>query len=133
MTVVQPAGWPRPRGYSSGVDARGRLVFVAGQVGWNPLTERIESEDFVHQARQALCNVVAVLGAADAAPVDVVRFTWYITDRDEYVAARGAVGEAYRQVMGRHYPAMSVVIVAALIEPGAKIEIEATAVVPDSA
>jgi enamine deaminase RidA (YjgF/YER057c/UK114 family) len=128
---VQPDGWPAPRGYSNGVTARGRVLAVAGQVGWDPLTGEFESDDFVQQAAQALRNVAAVLHAAGAEPRHVVRLTWYITSRDAYMAAQGELGGAYREVFGRHYPAMSAVIVAGLIEPRALVEIEATAVIPD--
>ncbi|HTR76523.1 MAG TPA: RidA family protein [Gemmatimonadaceae bacterium] len=133
MTSVHPPGWPRPRGYANGTMARGRVVCVAGQVGWNPTTERIETDDLAAQAGQALRNVIAVLGAAGATPADVVRLTWYVTDGAEYIASRVRLGEAYRAAMGAHYPAMSVVVVAGLIEPRAKVEIEATAVVSDRA
>jgi enamine deaminase RidA (YjgF/YER057c/UK114 family) len=130
MRTLQPAGWKAPKGYANGIEARGRLVFVAGQVGWDA-QERIVGDDFVAQARQALANVVAVLREAGAGPEHLVRMTWYVTDRREYLASRGALGAAYREVIGRSYPAMSAVEVAGLIEEGAKVEIEATAVVPD--
>ena len=128
MIIIQPDGWPRPRGYANGVSAEG-VIAVAGQVGWDPLTERLVSNDFAAQAEQALRNVAAVLGAAGATPATVVRLTWYITDREAYLAAAEPIGAAYREVFGKHFPAMSVVVVAGLIEPGAKVEIEATAVV----
>jgi len=128
--VIQPAGWPAPRGYSNGISAIGRIVSVAGQIGWNPRSCAIESSDFASQAAQALRNVVAVLTAASARPEHLVRMTWFITDRAAYMAARGDIGEAYREIIGRHFPAMSVVVVHGLIEPDADIEIEATAVVP---
>lgn len=128
--VLQPDGWPRPAGYANGIAARGRLVFVAGQIGWNPETCRFETDDFVAQTLQALHNVAAVLRAAGAESHHVVRLTWFITDRAAYLAAQREIGRVYRQVMGRHYPAMSVVVVAGLIEERAKVEIEATAVVP---
>ena len=127
--VIQPDGWPRPKGYANGMSAEGRVIAVAGQVGWDPLTGRMVSDDFAAQTAQALRNVAAVLAAAGAGPAHVVRLTWYITDRDAYLAAAAPIGTAYREVFGRHYPAMSVVVVAALIEAGAKVEIEATAVV----
>jgi enamine deaminase RidA (YjgF/YER057c/UK114 family) len=130
MDVLQPPGWPRPRGYSNGVAARGRLVFVAGQVGWNA-QERLESGDLVGQARQALRNVVAVLAQAGAGPEHVCRMTWYLADRDEYLARLADLGAAYRQVMGKTFPAMTAVQVAGFVEPGARVEIEATAVVPE--
>ncbi|MEO7043463.1 MAG: RidA family protein [Gemmatimonadaceae bacterium] len=128
--VIQPEGWLAPRGYSNGISAVGRIISVAGQIGWNPETCAIESSDFGSQAAQALRNVVAVLAAAGAQPEHLVRMTWFITDRAAYMAARGDIGEAYRQIVGRHYPAMSVVIVHGLIESDADVEIEATAVVP---
>jgi enamine deaminase RidA (YjgF/YER057c/UK114 family) len=130
VEILQPEGWPRPSGYANGVAASGRIVTVAGQVGWNPATGALASDDFAAQARQALANVRAVLRAAGAEPRHVVRLTWYITDRDAYLAARQALGAAYREVFGTHYPAMSVVVVAGLLEPRAQVEIEATAVVP---
>lgn len=126
--ILQPPGWARARGYANGVAAEGRLVFVAGQIGWDA-QQRFASDDFAHQARQALANVIAVLACAGAKPENVVRMTWYVTSRDEYNAALAEVGAAYRELMGRHFPAMSVVVVAALLEPRAKVEIEATAVV----
>jgi enamine deaminase RidA (YjgF/YER057c/UK114 family) len=132
MTIIQPTGWNRPRGYSNGVAARGRHIFVAGQIGWDQ-RERIVSDDIAEQAAQALRNVVAVLAAGGAAPHHVVRMTWYVTDKREYVAAESAIGDAYREIMGASYPAMTLVQVAALLNDRAKIEIEATAVVPDDA
>ena len=129
MRTLQPPGWAAPRGYANGVAARGELVFVAGQVGWNA-DQRFETDDFVAQAEQALRNVVAVLREAGAAPSHVVRMTWYVTDRAEYLASLRALGAAYRAVMGAHYPAMTAVEVSALVEDGARVEIEATAVVP---
>lgn len=130
--TLLPAGWPRPRGYSNGIEARGRLVFVAGTIGWDE-SERLVGADLVSQARQALRNIVAILAEAGAGPEHVVRMTWYVTSRAEYRAAGRALGEAYREVMGRHYPVMSAVEVSALMEEGAVVEIEATAVVPDPA
>jgi enamine deaminase RidA (YjgF/YER057c/UK114 family) len=128
VRALQPPGWPRPRGYAHGIEARGRLVFVAGQIGWDAAGE-FPDADLAGQVRRALENVVAVLGEAGAGPEHVARMTWYVTDRDEYVASLEGVGAAYREVMGRHYPAMSVVVVAGLVEGEAKVEIEATAVV----
>jgi enamine deaminase RidA (YjgF/YER057c/UK114 family) len=130
MRTLQPPHWSAPRGYANGVEARGRLVFVAGQIGWNA-AQTFESDDFIAQATQALANVVAVLREAGAAPEHVVRLTWYVVDRREYVASLPALGRAYRDVMGRHYPAMTAVQVAGLIEARARVEIEATAVVPE--
>jgi enamine deaminase RidA (YjgF/YER057c/UK114 family) len=129
METLQPPGWPRPRGYANGIAAEGRLVFVAGQIGWDE-TGAFPAADLAGQVRQALRNVVAVLAEAGAGPEHIARMTWYVTDRDAYVADPAALGEAYREVIGRHFPAMSVVQVAALVEPQAKVEIEATAVVP---
>jgi enamine deaminase RidA (YjgF/YER057c/UK114 family) len=131
LTVVQPDGWAAPKGYANAVMGRGRLVFVAGQVGWDPLTGAFAGDDIAAQAAQALANVVTVLRAAGAAPHHVVRLTWYVTGRAEYLAARPAIGAAYRAVMGRHYPAMSLLVVQSLLEERAKIEIEATALIPD--
>ena len=131
--LVQPDGWPPPRGYANGVvvPAAGRLVYVAGQIGWDPVTETFESDELVAQARRALRNVAEVLRAAGAEPHHVTRLTWYVTDRAEYLAGRRAIGAAYREVMGPHYPAMALLIVSGLLEERAKVEIEATAVVPD--
>jgi enamine deaminase RidA (YjgF/YER057c/UK114 family) len=127
--TIEVPGWKRPSGYSSGVAARGELVFVAGQVGWDP-EERLVSPDFVPQLARALENVKAVLAAAGAAPEHLVRVTIYVTDAREYLAARREVGAAWRRVLGKVYPAMTLVQVAALLEEGAKVEVEATAVVP---
>jgi len=129
--VLQPEGWPRPRGYSNGVSARGRQIHVAGQIGWDA-SGRLVSHSLVAQARQALLNIIAVLACDGAAPEHIVRLTWYVTDRDAYLGSAKALGEAYREVIGRHYPAMSAVQVLALMEPGALVEIEATALVPDA-
>lgn len=127
--MIEPAGWARPRGYSNLVAATGRLLFLAGQIGWNERQE-FTADDLVGQARQALQNVVTLLDAAGARPEHLVRLTWFITDRSAYLTAGPALGAAYREVMGRHFPAMSAVQVAALIEARALVEIEATAVVP---
>lgn len=129
--IVQPAGWPVPRGYADGVAARGRHLFLAGQVGWDPLTGAFAGDDLASQAAQALANVAAILQAAGAEPRHLTRLTWYVTDRAEYLAAREAIGAAYRAILGRHYPAMSLLIVHSLLEERAKVEIEATAVIPD--
>lgn len=129
--LVEPEGWAAPIGYAHGVLARGRVLAVSGQIGWDPATQRLVSDDFAVQAGQALRNVAAVLAAAGATPAHTVRLTWYVVDRERYLASRAALGASYRAVFGRHYPAMSVVVVAGLVEPGAWIEIEATAVVPD--
>lgn len=130
MRMLQPPDWAPPKGYANGVMARGTLVFVGGQVGWNG-QQQFASDDFVAQARQALDNVVAVLREAGARPEHIVRMTWYVTDRGEYLGNLRALGEAYREVIGGHYPAMTAVEVSALIEKRARVEIEATAVVPD--
>jgi enamine deaminase RidA (YjgF/YER057c/UK114 family) len=132
MQILQPPTWIKPRGYSNGVAATGRIVFVAGQVGWNAKGE-FEANDFVGQARQALANIVAVVAEAGGRPEDIARLTWYVTDKDEYLASSKALGRAYREVIGDHYPAMTAVQVAALVEDGAKVEIEAIAVVPETA
>jgi enamine deaminase RidA (YjgF/YER057c/UK114 family) len=128
--ILQPPGWPRPRGYSNGVSASGRMVFVAGQVGWGP-EERVASDDLVAQVRQALRNVVAILAEGGAAPEHLVRMTWYLADRHEYNARAAEIGSAYREVVGRSYPAMTAVQVAGFVEERVKVEIEATAVVPE--
>jgi enamine deaminase RidA (YjgF/YER057c/UK114 family) len=128
--VVNPPGWKLPRGYAHGVSAAGRVIVTAGQIGWNPMTGEFESDDFTVQTAQALRNVVAVLNAASARPEHLVRLTWFVTDREAYVASRTAIGETYKDIIGRHYPAMSVIVVSALLESRAKVEIEATAVVP---
>jgi enamine deaminase RidA (YjgF/YER057c/UK114 family) len=130
MDILQPPGWVRPKGYSNGVVARGRQVYVSGMIGWDAEC-RFQTDDFVEQARQALENVVAVLREAGAGPEHIVRMTWYVLDRQEYLQAGAALGAAYRDVIGRNYPAMSAVQVAALMEERARIEIEVTAVVPD--
>ena len=130
MRVLQPDGWDSPRGYANGVVASGRMVVLSGQIGWNPATSAFETDDFAGQAAQALANVAALLGAAGATPAHLVRLTWFITDRAAYLAARQEIGRAYRALFGKHYPAMSVVVVQGLIEERALIEIEATAVIP---
>jgi enamine deaminase RidA (YjgF/YER057c/UK114 family) len=127
--ILQPKGWSPPQGYANGIAAHGRQVFIAGQIGWNARAELV-SEDFVAQVEQALANVVAVLAEAGGAPQHLVRLTWYITDKPAYVARRREIGSAYRRVIGRHFPAMTLVVVAGLLEEGAKVEIEATAVIP---
>ena len=130
MTVLQPDGWAKPRGYSNGIAARGAVVSIAGQIGWNAACE-FESDDFAAQARQALANIVAVLAEAGGRPEHIVRMTWYVVDKREYVAAYPAIGAAYRELIGKHFPAMTAVQVVALIEDRARVEIEATAVIPD--
>lgn len=127
--LLQPAGWAPPRGYANGVAARGTLVSVAGQIGWNGQCQ-FESDDFVAQVRQALANVVAVLAEADAKPEHIVRMTWYVTDKREYLACGREIGAAFRELIGDYGIAMSAVQVAALMEDRAKVEIEVTAVRP---
>jgi len=129
VKLLQPPGWAAPKGYANGVAARGTFVAIGGQIGWNA-QQAFETDDFVAQARQALENVVAVLAQAGGRPEHLVRLTWYVVDRDEYVGALRELGRAYREVLGRHYPAMTAVEVGALIEPRARVEIEATAIVP---
>ncbi|MCT8997484.1 RidA family protein [Chelativorans intermedius] len=129
-SILQPEGWAKPIGYANGVAARGRLVFVGGQVGWNADC-RFEHDDLVGQVRQTLANVVAVLAEAGARPEHLTSMTWYFTDKAEYQANLKEIGDAYRAVIGRHYPAMAAVEVTALMEDRAKVEIQAMAVVPD--
>jgi enamine deaminase RidA (YjgF/YER057c/UK114 family) len=124
---INPPGWPRPSGYSNGIAGEGHLLAIAGQIGWNERRELV-ADDFLEQARQALRNVVAVVRAAGGTPADLVRLTWYVTDAQEYRANLRALGASYREIVGDHYPAMTLVAVAALLECGAKVEIEATAV-----
>jgi enamine deaminase RidA (YjgF/YER057c/UK114 family) len=131
IDVIQPDGWLAPRGYANGISARGRVISIAGQIGWNPTTGVIESADFARQTAQALRNIVAVLARAGARPEHLVRMTWFVTDRQQYVDARVQIGDAYREIIGRHFPAMSVIIVCGLVEADALVEIEATAVVPE--
>jgi len=126
--TLQPPNWPQPKGYANGIKARGEFIFVGGIVGWDE-NERFP-KGFVPQARQALQNIVAVLAEGGARPEHVVRLTWYVLDMDEYLAARAELGAAYRAVMGEHFPAMALVQVGRLFEPEARLEIEATAVLP---
>ncbi len=130
MDILQPPGWKKPRGYANGVAASGRLVFIAGQIGWDAEC-RFQAGDFAGQARQALENVLAVLREAGGRPEHITRMTWYVVDKGEYIASLPRLGETYRELMGRHYPAMTAVQVAALIEDQARVEIEATAVIPE--
>ena len=129
MDFLQPPGWERARGYSNGIAASGRQVFVSGMIGWDGQC-RFHTDDFAGQVRQALQNIVAVLAEGGARPEHIVRMTWYVTDKKEYLAAHKEVGQAYRDVIGRHYPAMTAVQVAGLVEDRARVEIEVTAVVP---
>ncbi|MGC1381262.1 MAG: RidA family protein [Candidatus Baltobacteraceae bacterium] len=126
---INPPGWPRPSGYANGVLAQGRYLAISGQIGWNERGELV-SGDFLEQARQALRNVMAVLTAAGGSAEHIVRLTWYITDKTEYRANLRALGAAYREIVGDQYPAMALVQVADLLEDGAKVEIEATAILP---
>jgi len=130
IQTIQPDGWAAPKGYANGISAKGRQIFIAGQIGWNA-EARFETDDFVAQVEQALSNVVAVLTAAGGKPEHIVRLNWYITDKGDYTENQRGIGEAYRRVIGRHFPAMTLLVVAGLLEPRAKVEIEATAVLPD--
>jgi enamine deaminase RidA (YjgF/YER057c/UK114 family) len=129
MTMLQPPGWARPKGYSNGIVATGRMVFVAGQVGWDR-NEVFQTGDLVGQVRQALANVVAILAEGGARPEHIVRMNWYVADRDEYNARLAEIGAVYREIIGRHFPAMTALQVAGFVEAGAKVEIEVTAVIP---
>jgi enamine deaminase RidA (YjgF/YER057c/UK114 family) len=129
MRVLQPPDWAPAKGYANGIAARGTLVFVAGQIGWNS-QQQFETDDFIGQCRQALANIVAVLREAGAGPEHVARMTWYITDRDEYVARLKELGVVYREIMGRNFPVMTCVEVSRLVESRAKVEIEVTAIIP---
>ena len=130
IDVLQPAGWAKPSGYANGVAARGRMIFIAGQIGWNEQCV-FESDDLVEQIRQTLQNIVAVARAGGARPEHVVSMTWFLTDRKEYAARLKEIGAAYRSVMGRRFPAMTALQVSGLIEDRAKVEIQAIAVMPD--
>lgn len=131
MKFLQPPGWATPRGYANGVAARGTLVFVGGQIGWNG-QQQFESDDFIAQTAQALRNIAAVLAEAGAGPQHMVRMTWYVVSRDEYNSRLKELGGVYREVIGKNFPAMSCVQVAGLMEARAKVEIEVTAVLPDT-
>src|SRR5262245_6129162 len=130
LQTLHPVGWKPAKGYANGIAAQGRMVFLGGQIGWNS-DQIFESTDFIEQTLQTLKNVMAVLGEAGGRPEHVVRMTWFVTDKAEYLARLRELGQAYREVMGRHFPAMSVVQVVALMEDAAKVEIEATAVLPE--
>jgi len=130
MKFLQPPGWARPRGYANGVAAKGSPVFVSGIVGWNAQGS-FDALDFVGQVRQALRNIVAVLAEGQARPEHIARMTWYVLDKDEYMNSSREIGVVYREIIGKHYPAMSVVEVSGLIEAQARVEIEVTAVVPE--
>jgi enamine deaminase RidA (YjgF/YER057c/UK114 family) len=129
MKILQPPGWARAKGFANGIAAKGTLVFIAGQIGWTGDC-KWQARDFAGQFRQALLNVIAVLKEAQGKPEHIVRLTWYVLDKKEYLDALKEVGAAYRELMGRHYPTMAVVQVSALVEDEARLEIEATAVVP---
>lgn len=129
MKILQPPTWMKPRGYSNGILCEGTLLFVAGQIGWNEDAELV-AEDLAGQVEQALENIVAILHEGGARAEHLVRLTWYVTDKREYLDAAKAIGEVYRNIIGAHYPAMTLVEVADLLEEGAKVEIEATAVLP---
>ena len=130
ITKIQPPDWAEPKGYANGILARGTLLFVGGQIGWNARQE-FESEDFVAQTRQTLQNIADVLKAGGAGPEHMVRMTWYVVDRNEYVASLRELGGVYREIMGKNFPAMTCVQVAGLVEARARVEIEVTAVLPD--
>lgn len=127
--IIQPEGWKPAKGYANAILATGATLHVAGQIGWNR-DQRFERHDFIGQMEQALANIVEIVEAAGGSAADIVRLTWYVTDKADYLANQAAVGEAYRRVMGRHFPAMTMVVVKALVEDQALVEIEATAVLP---
>lgn len=129
MQILQPPDWGKPRGYSNGIAASGQLVFISGQIGWDGNGQFV-TDDFVGQARQALMNIVMILAEAGGKPEHITRLTWYVVDKHEYISASKALGAVYREIMGNHYPAMSAVQVVALMEDRARVEIEATAVIP---
>jgi enamine deaminase RidA (YjgF/YER057c/UK114 family) len=131
MEFLQPDGWAKPRGYANGIAASGRMVFVSGMIGWDA-DGVFHTDDFAGQVRQALANIVAVLAEGGAKPEHIVRMTWYVLDKKEYVAAYPEIGMAYREMIGRHFPTMTAVQVAGLVEDRARVEIEVTAVVPDT-
>ena len=131
MDVLNPTSWKRPKGYANGIAATGRQIYVAGQIGWN-VQEEFETDDFAGQVKRALQNIVAVLNEGGAGPEHMTRMTWYIVDKKEYLAAARDIGQAYREIIGSNYPAMTLVQVADLLEDRAKVEIEVTAVVPPS-
>jgi len=130
MKILQPPSWARPKGFSNGVAAKGEMIFVSGTVGWDA-EGKFVSNEFVGQARQALKNIVEILAEAKAKPEHITRMTWYVVDKKEYLAASKELGAVYREIIGHHYPAMTAVEVAGLIEDQAKVEIEVTAVIPD--
>ena len=129
MQMLNPAGWMRPKGYSNGIAAAGRMIFVAGQVGWDA-QETFRTDDLVGQVRQSLTNIVAILAEAGARPEHIVRMNWYLADKEEYNARLTEIGDVYRELIGRHFPAMTALQVAGFVEHGAKVEIEVTAMLP---
>jgi enamine deaminase RidA (YjgF/YER057c/UK114 family) len=131
MQILQPPGWARPRGYSNGIATQGRIVFIAGQIGWDEQC-RIQTDELVAQTRQALANVLTVLAQAGGRPEHIARMTWYVLDKRAYLQASAAIGQVYRELMGKNFPAMTAVEVSALIEDRAQVEVEATAVIPDA-
>jgi enamine deaminase RidA (YjgF/YER057c/UK114 family) len=131
MEILQPEGWRRPSGYSNGIKTDGKLIFVAGQVGWNEKGQ-FAGDDLPGQVRQALANIVTVLAEGNAKPEHIVRMTWYVTDINEYRSAKKEVGSIYREIIGDHYPVMTLFQVAGLVDEGARVEIEATAVIPET-
>ena len=132
MQILNPVEWVKPKGYANGIAAEGRQVFIAGQIGWTA-EARFESDDLVDQTRQALRNIIRVLAEAGGRPEHIVRLTWYVVDKRDYMARNADIGKVYRDILGKHYPAMTLVQVAALLEDRAKVEIEATAVIPPTA
>ena len=132
MQILQPPGWARPKGFSNGISCRGRLVFIGGQIGWSGQGKWLD-RSFAGQFRQALKNILEVLAQAGGKPEHLVRLTWYVLDKKEYLASLQELGAAYRELMGRHYPTMAVVQVSGLVEDDARLEIEATAVIPEEA
>jgi len=132
MQILQPPGWARPKGFSNGISCQGRLVFIGGQIGWSGQGEWLD-RSFAGQFRQALKNILNILAQAGGKPEHLVRLTWYVLDRKEYLASLKELGAAYRELMGRHYPTMAVVQVSGLVEDAARLEIEATAVIPEEA
>jgi enamine deaminase RidA (YjgF/YER057c/UK114 family) len=129
--ILQPKTWAAPKGYANGIVAQGRQVFISGQIGWNAQAKLV-SDDFVTQVEEALSNIVQVLAEAGGEPRHLVRMTWYLVNKSEYAARQKEIGQAYRRIIGRHFPAMTAVVVAALLEEGARVEIEATAVIPST-
>jgi enamine deaminase RidA (YjgF/YER057c/UK114 family) len=130
-TAILPPGWEKPKGYANAIAAKGTQIFIAGQIGWNPANSAFESDDFIDQTRQALSNIADLLRAANAGPEHLVRLTWYVVDKRVYLDRLKEVGGAYRETLGRNFPAMTLVEVKSLLEARAQVEIEATAVVPD--